>query len=121
MYSIHAYRRVLIVCTGSGIAPALPYMKNPLPTIHTHLLWIAKHHEQIYGENIWNLIKNNFPYVTLHDTSKDGRPGSQLVEDQYRKVNAEAIFVVSNEKFTNEIVNAMWYKGIPTFGALFDS
>ncbi|CAF1493617.1 unnamed protein product, partial [Rotaria sordida] len=37
MYSIHAYRRVLIVCTGSGIAPALPYIKDPLPTTHTHL------------------------------------------------------------------------------------
>ncbi len=52
MYSIHAYRKVLIVCTGSGIAPALPYIKDPIPTTHTHLLWIAKNHAENYGKYI---------------------------------------------------------------------
>ncbi|CAF0817264.1 unnamed protein product [Rotaria sp. Silwood1] len=121
MYSIHAYRRVLIVCTGSGIAPALPYIKDPLPTTHTHLLWIAKKHEEIYGEYIWKLVQKLHPHYTLHDTSVNGRPGPQLVEDQFWKTNSEAVFVVSNEKFTIEVINALWRKDIPCFGALFDS
>ena len=121
MYSIHAYRRVLIVCTGSGIAPALPYIKDPLPTTHTHLLWIAKQHEHQYGEYIWKLVQNKFPHVTLHDTQTQGRPGAQLVEDLFRKIDAQAVFVVSNEKFTNEVTNTLWRQGVPCFGALFDS
>jgi NAD(P)H-flavin reductase len=121
MYSIHAYRRVLIVCTGAGIAPALPYIKDPLPTTHTHLLWIAKQHENNYGEYIWKLVQKIHPHFTLHDTSISGRPGVQLVEENFWKTNSQAVFIVSNEKFTNEVTNALWRKGIPCFGALFDS
>lgn len=121
MYSIHAYRRVLIVCTGSGIAPALPYIKDPLPTTHAHLLWIAKQHELNYGEYVWQLVKKTAPHYTLHDTKINGRPGPDLVEDHFWRSNAEAVFVVSNEKFTKEVVNALWRKSIPCFGALFDS
>ncbi|CAF3357145.1 unnamed protein product [Rotaria sp. Silwood2] len=121
MYSIHAYRKVLIVCTGSGIAPALPYIKNPLPTTHTHLLWIAKRHEQNYGEYVWKLVQKTHPHYTLHDTTVNGRPGPQLVENVFYRTASEAVFVVSNEKFTIEVVNALWRKDIPCFGALFDS
>ena len=121
MYSIHAYRKVLIVCTGSGIAPALPYVKDPLPTTHTHLLWIAKQHEQTYGEYIWDLVQKLTPHVTLHDTAIHGRPGAQLVEEYFYKTDAQAVFVVSNEKFTREVTNELWKKNIPCFGALFDS
>ncbi|CAF3654258.1 unnamed protein product [Rotaria sp. Silwood1] len=121
MYSIHAYRKVLIVCTGSGIAPALPYIKDPLPTTHTHLLWIAKKHEQNYGEYVWKLVQKTHPHYTLHDTTVNGRPSPQLVENVFWRTSSEAVFVVSNEKFTIEVVNALWRKDIPCFGALFDS
>lgn len=121
MYSIHAYRRVLIVCTGSGIAPALPYINNPLSTTHTYLLWIGKDHEHTYGEKIWNLLQKTSPNFTLHDTGINGRPNEILVQEYYWKTQVEAVFIVSNEEFTNRIVNALWRQGIPCFGALFDS
>ncbi|CAF3846279.1 unnamed protein product [Rotaria magnacalcarata] len=121
MYSIHAYRKVLIVCTGAGIAPALPYIKDSLPTTHVHLLWIGKQHQRIYGDYVWNLVQKTYPHFTLHDTSVSGRPGVQLVEDHFWKTESEAVFVVSNEKFTVEVANALWRKDIPCFGALFDS
>lgn len=121
MYSIHAYRKVLIVCTGSGIAPALPYIKDSLPTTHSHLLWISRNHQINYGDYIWSLVQQKFPHVTLHDTHRDGRPGPELVEETFWRTKSEAIFVVSNEPFTNTVVNAMWERGIPCFGALFDS
>ena len=121
MYSIHAYRKVLIVCTGAGIAPALPYIKYPLPTTHTHLLWIAKQHREYYGNEVWTLVEQKYPHVTLHDTSLQGRPGVELVEDEFWRRDCEAVFIVSNEKLTNNFVNGLWKKGIPCFGALFDS
>ncbi|CAF0882026.1 unnamed protein product [Rotaria sordida] len=121
MHSIHAYRKVLIVCTGAGIAPALPYIKDPLPTTHTHILWIAKKHEENYGEYVWNLVQKMHLHCTLYDTSVSGRPGPQLVEEHFWKTNSQAVFVVSNEKFTIEVINALWRKDIPCFGALFDS
>jgi len=121
MYSIHAYKKVLIVCTGSGIAPALPYIQTPIPTTLTHVLWIAKKHRQVYGDLLMDMIEKTSPNYTLHDTGINGRPSVDLVIEWYYKVEAEAVFVVSNEPFTDQIVNGCWEKAIPTFGALFDS
>jgi NAD(P)H-flavin reductase len=60
MYSIHAYRKVLIVCIDSDIAPAVPYIKDPLPKTHIHLLWSAQQYEYNYEEYVWQLVKKNF-------------------------------------------------------------
>lgn len=79
MYSIHAYQRVLIVCTGSGIAPALPYLQNSIPTTYTFTLWIGKKHYEIYGDFIMNIVERNAPNFVLHDTHKDGKPSTDLV------------------------------------------
>lgn len=65
LYSIHAYRKVLIVCTDSDIAPALPYIKEPLSRTHIHLLWIAQEYKYNYGEYIWQLVQKISPHFTL--------------------------------------------------------
>lgn len=166
MYCIHAYRCVLLVCTGSGIAPALPYITNPLPTTFTHILWIAKNHRQVFGNHICGLVdhldaiphlnepklkdsvKGGVPVnplmgsrlrtsvavggsssnplrqgrsVIYHDTALHGRPDEALVERVYYETQAQAVFVVSNEPFTEKLVNALFKKAIPCYGALFDS
>jgi hypothetical protein len=121
MYSIRAYRKVLIICTDSDIAPAVPYIKDPLPKTHIHLLWSAQQYEYNYGEYIWQLVQKTSPHFTLHDTAIHGQPNPQLIEYHFWKTNSEAVFIVSNEAFTEEVQNTLWRKGIDCFGALFDS
>jgi hypothetical protein len=39
----------------------------------------------------------------------------------YRQSGAEAVLVISNKRFTKQIVFDMERRGIPAYGAIFDS
>ena len=120
LYSIHAYRRVLIVCTGSDIVSILPFIKESLSTTHIHLLWIGQQYEANYGEYIWKLVQKMSPNFTLHDTRISGEVNPDLIEHHFCKTDSEAVFILSTKTFTAEVMNTLWLKGIDCFGDLFD-
>lgn len=56
------------------------------------------------------------------DTRKHGKP--DMVKLTYRMVkefNAEAVCIISNQKLTQKVVYGMVSRGIPAFGAIWDS
>lgn len=119
MYSINAYKCVLVIATGSGIAPVLPYIQTPM--VKSHIVWIAKDHENTFGKELMDLIKT-CPYINMIDTKVHGRPKVEDVVKYYKDCgDAEAVFVVSNDKFTYETIDYCYQKGIYCYGALFDS
>ncbi|KAH7335747.1 hypothetical protein B0J17DRAFT_53063 [Rhizoctonia solani] len=95
MYMHHSYKKVVTVCTGAGIAPALPQIEQHTSDIM--LIWIAKKHRKTYGETVWNTVTSNLPanQVILHDTGVSGRPDiGSLIEKAAKAHGAEAVFVV---------------------------
>ncbi|CAE6439562.1 unnamed protein product [Rhizoctonia solani] len=95
MYMHRSYKKVVTVCTGAGIAPALPQIEQHTSDIM--LIWIAKNHRKTYGEAVWNTITSNLPanQVILHDTGVLGRPDiGSLLEKAAKAHDAEAVFVV---------------------------
>ncbi|CAE7200245.1 unnamed protein product [Rhizoctonia solani] len=122
MYMHHAYKKVVTVCTGAGIAPALPQIEQHTSDIM--LIWIAKNHRETYGETVWNTVTSNLPanQVLLHDTGLSGRPDiGTLIERAAKAHGAEAVFVVSNDAYTNLCANICWRKGLRCYGATRDS
>ncbi|KEP49362.1 membrane protein [Rhizoctonia solani 123E] len=122
MYMHHAYKKVVTVCTGAGIAPALPHIEQHTSDIM--LIWIAKNHRKTYGETVWNAVTSNLPanQVILHDTGLSGRPDiGSLIERAAKAHGAEAVFVVSNDAYTNLCANICWRKGLRCYGATRDS
>ncbi|KDN34441.1 hypothetical protein RSAG8_12473, partial [Rhizoctonia solani AG-8 WAC10335] len=122
MYMHHAYKKVVTVCTGAGIAPALPQIEQHTSDIM--LIWIAKNHRKTYGETVWNTVTSNLPanQVILHDTGISGRPDiGTLIEKAAKVHGAEAVFVVSNDPYTNLCANICWRKGLRCYGATRDS
>ncbi|CAE6450915.1 unnamed protein product [Rhizoctonia solani] len=102
MYMHRSYKKVVTVCTGAGIAPALPQIEQHTSDIM--LVWIAKNHRKTYGEAVWNTVTSNLPanQVILHDTGVSGRPDiGSLLEKAAKSHDAEAVFVVSNDAYTN--------------------
>jgi hypothetical protein len=105
---------VVTICTGAGIAPALPHIAQKTSDIF--LVWIAKvcatsyrhvtqtevfrfeqNHEKTYGKDVWDTVTSNLPQeqILLHDTSVSGRPDiSSLIERVAKQHEAEAVFVV---------------------------
>ncbi|KAF8599507.1 hypothetical protein BDV93DRAFT_546855 [Ceratobasidium sp. AG-I] len=122
MYMHHAYKKVITVCTGAGIAPALPHIEQRTSDIL--LIWIAKNHRKTYGETVWQAVSSNLPssQIILHDTGKMGRPDiGSLIERAAKMHDAEAVFVVSNDAYTQLCANICWRKGLRCYGATRDS
>ena len=119
--TLDAYSRVIALATGAGIAPCLPQIDNASSNIY--LLWIAKNHETAYGPEVWNIVsKLPSEQSFLHDTAKMGRPNSaEMIQKAVRKHNAEAVFVVSNDRYTKAIIGVCWRLGIRCYGATRDS
>ncbi|KAG9096400.1 hypothetical protein FRC06_008720 [Ceratobasidium sp. 370] len=96
MYMHRAYKKVVTVCTGAGIAPALPHIEQATSDIM--LIWIAKNHRHTYGEAVWKAVTSNLPasQLILHDTGESGRPDiGSLIERAAKMHDAEAVFVVT--------------------------
>ncbi|CAE6440166.1 unnamed protein product [Rhizoctonia solani] len=122
MHMHHAYKKVVTICTGAGIAPALPHIAQH--TSNIHLVWIAKNHRETYGEEVWNAVEKNLPpnQIQLHDTGKQGRPDiKELIIQAAKKHEAEAVFIVSNDPYTLMVMNICWRIGIRCYGATRDS
>jgi ferredoxin-NADP reductase len=109
------------LATGAGIAPCLPHIQNKSSDIY--LIWIANNHRMTYGEEVWSVVgKLPENQVILHDTGKTGRPNAaRLIANAVKMHRAEAVFVVSNDKYTQVIIGVCWRMGIRCYGATRDS
>ena len=114
------FRRLVIIATGSGIGPLLGHISNP--SCPTQLIWSASQPERTFGKDIMNTVRRNIPHAIVHDTKALGRPdlvqmGFNLAKD----FHAEAVIIIANEKITKKIVYGLETRGIPAYGAIWDS
>ncbi|GAB1537438.1 hypothetical protein NUACC21_00780 [Scytonema sp. NUACC21] len=66
--------------------------------------------------------KHSHPRCNIFDTGIHGRPNvEQLVLDAVRDFRAQAVFCVSNQAVTEKVVKTCLGKGIPAYGATWDS
>lgn len=121
-YLAEMYERGVIVATGAGIGVTLSvYLQTKG---HFHLIWIGSDMEKTYGNEIMTLLHKAVKgdRVTIVDTKKTGRPDTvQLIDNIYRKIDAQVVFITSNPKGTEVMVNGCRERGMTAFGPLFDS
>lgn len=117
MYHAQAYRRVLMVATGAGIGPVLPYLLGR-PAVTFECLWIGRSHRAAMGSDLVDRVLAGGS-VTVIDTSQ-GRPdvGACVAGMAGR---FEAVFVVSNDAVRDSVARACEVSGIPWYGPTFDS
>jgi hypothetical protein len=117
MYHAQAYRRVLIVATGAGIGPVLPYLLGK-PPVQFGCLWIGRCHRAAIGTDLVDRVLAGGP-VTLVDTS-GRRPdvGACVARVAHR---FDAVFVVSNDVVRDSVARACAALGVPWYGPTFDS
>lgn len=114
------FRSVVLVATGSGIGPCLPviYAKK----VPARIFWSTPHPEQNFGEEICDAVKAADPKAVIHNTKTMGRPDMVAITYRLlRESGAEAVCIISNKKLTQMVVYAMEARGIPAYGAIFDS
>lgn len=114
------FKRVVWIATGSGIGPTLPHLLAH--TAPARLVWSTRTPRATYGDDLVDQILAAEPNALIWDTNERGRPNLvQLAYDAVHAFDAEAVIVISNKKLTWEVVYGMESRGIPAYGAIWDS
>lgn len=114
------FKRVVWIATGSGIGPTLPHLLSQ--EVPARLVWSTRSPRKTYGDALVDEILSVEPDAIIWDTSKDGRPDLvKLAYEAYEAFDAEAVIVISNKKLTWKVVYGMESRGIPAYGAIWDS
>lgn len=114
------FKRIVWIATGSGIGPILAHLlhkKRP-----GYLIWSTRTPRETYGNELVDEILLVQPDATIWDTTTYGKPDMvKLAYVAYKAFNAEAVVCISNQKLTRAVVYGMESRGIPAFGAIWDS
>ncbi|KAJ7459865.1 nonribosomal peptide synthetase 12 [Mycena latifolia] len=114
------FRRLVFVATGSGIGPCAPCILEQRVPIR--LLWTSPNVRETFGDKLVDEILTASPGAVIYDTRRHGKPDMvKLTLRLVSEFNAEAVCVISNQKLTQKIVYGMMSRGIPAFGAIWDS
>ncbi|KAK7026507.1 hypothetical protein VNI00_015587 [Paramarasmius palmivorus] len=120
LYPTKLFKRIVVVATGSGIGPTLSlFHANITPR---RVFWSTPSPEATYGDKVISAVKRADANAKIWDTRKDGRP--DMVLETWKLVEeskAEAVYVVSNPAVTRKVVFGMESRGVPAYGAIFDS
>ena len=116
------FNRVLVVATGSGIGPCLGHIQSPHAGCATQVFWSTRDPERSFGSDMVNSIKRSVPSALIWDTDKLGRPDMvRLCYNMAKEFRAEAVIAIANEKITKRIVYGLETRGVPAYGAIWDS
>ncbi len=114
------FKRVVWVATGSGIGPCLPHLLTG--GTPARLVWSTRTPRLTYGDELVDEILSVQPNAVIWDTNENGRPDLvELAYKAYKDFDAEAVIVISNKKLTWQVVYGMESRGIPAYGAIWDS
>lgn len=114
------FRRVVMVATGSGIGPCLPIIlakKVPM-----RVFWSTPNPEDTFGREIIDSVLAADRNAVIHNTRTLGKPDMVAISWRLlQESGAEAVCVISNQKLTRKVVYAMEARGVPAYGAIWDS
>lgn len=114
------FTKVVYVATGSGIGPCLPHLLAQ--QVPATLVWSTRSPRHTYGDALVDEILAVQPDALIWDTDERGKPDMvRLAYWAYERSGAEAVICISNKKLTWRVVHALESRGIPAYGAIWDS
>ncbi|MEU4227492.1 hypothetical protein AB0F17_24640 [Nonomuraea sp. NPDC026600] len=114
------FARVVWVATGSGIGPCLPHLLSR--DTPSRLVWSTRRPRTTYGDELVEEILAVQPDAVVWDTDAKGKPDLlALAYRVYVEFDAEAIICISNKKTTWHLVEQLEMRGVPAYGAIWDS
>ena len=112
------FRSVVLIGTGSGIGPLLGH----IPSSKLRIIWSTPDPLHTFGQRLIDQVYQADPLAIVHDTRAHGRPDLvQIACDAMKEIEAEAMIIISNEKVTRLVVGEIERKGVPAYGAIWDS
>ena len=114
------FKKVVYIATGSGIGPVMPHLLAK--DVPIRLVWSTRSPRKTYGDALVDEILEACPDALIWDTDEMGKPDlSQLAIQAVEDFDAEAVICISNQKLTRRVVHDMECRGVPAYGAIWDS
>ncbi|WP_130908849.1 hypothetical protein [Pseudomonas antarctica] len=114
------FTSVVYVATGSGIGPVMPHLLAASAPIQ--LIWSTRSPRKTYGDALVDEILRAQPNALIWDTDERGKPALvQLAYGAVQVFGAEAVICIANQSLTRRVVEEMEARGIPAYGAIWDS
>ena len=114
------FKSVVYVATGSGIGPVMPHLLAAKVPIQ--LIWSTRSPRTTYGDALVDEILRVQPNALIWDTDERGKPDLvQLTYGAVQVFGAEAVICIANQRLTRRVVEEMEARGIPAYGAIWDS
>jgi hypothetical protein len=123
LYMAIIFRRVVVMSTGSGIAPCLALVGNA-PNTQMRFIWSTRSPQETFGPKIINTVLRQDPKAIIWDTRKKGQKRPDLVQmayEVYHEMEAEAVFFISNRGLTKKVIEGLERRGVAAFAPVFDS
>lgn len=115
------FKPVIVVATGSGIGPCMSFLRTH-PQWPVRIIWSTRMPQTRYCASLVRELIGYDQNSMIVDSAKTGRPDLlALTYALYAEAQAEAVVIISNPNVTNEVVYGLEKRGIPAFGAIFDS
>ena len=115
------FKPIVVVATGSGIGPCLSFLQV-LPHYPMRVIWSARHPHKTYGPDIMKAVVRADREALVLDTQVTSKPDlSGLSFALAKSIGAEAVVIISNPWTTRKVVFDLESRGVPAFGAIFDS
>ena len=122
------FRPVVLVATGSGIAPILSFLVQKPRDHPVRVVWSARRPRETYGDEVVDAVYRADPEAVVMDTvvaddkGRAYRPDLvRVVYKVWEKGACEGVVVISNQKVTRKIVYGLETRGVSVYGAIFDS
>jgi Cyclic nucleotide-binding domain len=114
------FSKVVILATGSGIAPGIGHLLSA--ETPSQLVWATRDVTKTYGAALVEEILTAQPEAIIWNTDELGRPDMlRLAYRAYVTSGAEAVICISNKTLTWNVVHGLEQRGIPAFGPVWDS
>ncbi|OHE97889.1 tat pathway signal sequence [Colletotrichum orchidophilum] len=134
----------IVIATGSGIGPCLSLFVQR-PDHPVRIIWSTQRPAETYGQAVIDTLYRADPDAVIIDTKKTGRPdlvaityriwetsrrqalglaqneGVAATRTKKKMGPCEAVVIISNQKVTRKVVYGLESRGIPAYGAIFDS
>lgn len=128
---IQLFRKVVIVTTGSGIAPVISNLISAQiagDAVKCRLIWSTRDPLETYSQEILDEVKRADSDAIIINSKKnktlkpEEKPDlSAIAYRAYTEYEAEAVIIVSNPYVTYKVKYDMECRGVPAFSPIFDS
>lgn len=114
------FKKLVVIGTGSGMGPCLAVLLAG--KVECRVIWTTPKPRETFSNEIVDDVLRADPNAIIYDTRVHGKPDMvKMAYRLYKDCGAEGVVIISNTSLTKKVVYGLESRGVPAFGAIWDS